>query len=255
MVFVLYLILYGLLFAVGACLYSFLNVIVFRIPRGESFLRGRSRCPSCGRELTAGDLVPIFSFLFLRGKCRTCGEKIPVRDTLTEGFGGALACLCFWQYGGSPKAILAFGFLFLLTATALIDADTMEIPDGFSIGIALLGGIAFFIFPEIDGKARLIGAVVVSLPLFLLTLLIPGAFGGGDIKLTAAAGLFLGWKLVLIALMLAILSGGGYGAYLLAKKKLGRKDHFAFGPFLCAGMGISLLWGEALLAWYWSLWW
>ena len=254
MVFVLYLILYSLLFAVGACLYSFLNVIVFRIPRGEGFLRGRSRCPSCGRELTAGDLVPIFSFLFLRGKCRTCGAKIPVRDTLTEGFGGALACLCFWQYGGSPKAILAFGFLFLLTATALIDADTMEIPDGFSIGIALLGGIAFFIFPEIDGKERLIGAVVVSLPLFL-TLLIPGAFGGGDIKLTAAAGLFLGWKLVLIALMLAILSGGGYGAYLLAKKKLGRKDHFAFGPFLCAGMGISLLWGEALLAWYWSLWW
>ena len=137
-----------------------------------------------------------------------------------------------------------------MTVTALLDWDTMEIADGCWIAVALLAVAAAFTLKNAAWPERLIGALAVSVPMLLLTLLIADAFGGGDIKLMAAGGLFLGWKLILAAAALAILGGGLYGGYLLAAKKKGRKDHFAFGPFLCAGMALSLLFGQSLIDWY-----
>lgn len=241
----------ALAFLLGASVFSFLNVIVYRVPKKESFVAGRSYCPSCGHTLSVLDLVPVLSYLVLRGRCRYCGEKIGPRDTFVEVFGGGTAIFCGYWYLDEPmRGVLYFAFFSVLTVVTLMDWDTMEIEDGCEIAILILAVISLFVVPEITIVQRLIGAVCVSVPMLILTILIPGAFGGGDIKLMAAAGLFLGWKLTLISTALGILFGGAYGIAVLVTKKLDRKDHFAFGPFLCMGMALGLLFGEQILDWY-----
>ncbi len=184
-----------LLFFAGACVFSFLNVIVYRVPKKMSFIRGRSACPACHHELGAADLIPIFSYLLLRGKCRYCGGKIGARDTLTEAAGGAAALFCaiYYGYDGGDyaKAVLVFAFAGVLTVVALMDLDTMEIADGCSIAIVVLTAAGLFFMKDITIGQRLIGMVCISVPMLLLAIAVPGAFGGGDIKLMAAGGLFL----------------------------------------------------------------
>lgn len=244
-----------LCFLLGASFFSFLNVVVWRLPRKESLVRGRSHCPSCGRVLTPWELVPCFSFLMLRGRCRSCGGKISVRDFWVEVLGGVLFVGCAVKFGvGSVRALLAFAVLFLLTAVALMDWDTMEIYDRFHAAILLCALLAIRFFPEIGLKDRLIGAVCVSVPMLILALVIPGGFGGGDIKLMFVLGLYLGWQQILLTAFFAILSGGFYAMYLLKKGKAGRKDHFAFGPFLCTGAGFAIFFGDGILGWYLSFW-
>lgn len=240
-------------FLLGACFYSFLNVVVWRLPRHESLVHGRSHCPSCGRVLTPWELVPCFSFLALRGKCYGCAAKIPSRDFWVEVLGGALFMGCAVRFGvGTPQALLSFALCFILTVVALMDWDTMEIYDRFHVAILLCAAVSLWLFPEVGLMERLMGSICVSLPMLLLALLIPGGFGGGDIKLMFVLGLYLGWKHTLLAAFFAILGGGSYALYLLKKRKAGRKDHFAFGPFLCAGAGLSMFFGDALLRWYTS---
>lgn len=151
------------------------------------------------------------------------------------------------------KIILMIVFLILLLLVAVVDARTMEIPNGFVLAVLGLGVAAAFMVPEILLWERLIGILCVSLPLLLITLIIPDAFGGGDIKLMGAAGLFLGWKLTLFSLYIGVLLGGAYGAWLLLSKKKGRKEHFAFGPYLCFGMAVAALFGDSILGWYMNL--
>jgi leader peptidase (prepilin peptidase)/N-methyltransferase len=238
---------------IGACIFSFLNVVICRVPQQMDFVRGRSHCTHCGHAFGAGDLIPVFSFLWLRGRCRYCGGRIPVRDTLVELLGGLVGVWCVSRYGWSAQAFLLFLFAAVLTAVAAVDADTMEIPDGFSLAALVLGGCACFVFPEIPLWQHLAGIPSASLILWLITLLVPNAFGGGDIKLMAACGLFLGIRLCLLALFLAILTGGIWGIYLLVSRRAGRGDCFAFGPFLCLGMAAAWTVGEPLLQWYLSL--
>ena len=254
-------ILLGLIrFLLGAALFSFMNVVAWRLPRGMDPLRGRSICPQCGATLEAADLVPVFSWLFLRGKCRRCGARIPVRYLLVEVLGGVLALGCTWRYGAayslpdglfgmSWAALLALGVCGVLLSIALIDAETQTIPDRLNAALAVLGVLRVLLSPA-GWPAHIIGALCVSVPMFLLCLAIDGAFGGGDIKLMAAAGLFLGWQNTLLAMFFGILGGGFYGIWLLAAKKAEKKDHFAFGPFLCAGIVLAMLFGEPILTWY-----
>ena len=243
-----------LCFLLGASIFSFLNVIICRLPKKESFVKGHSHCTACGTELKARDLVPVFSWLCLRGKCRYCGAPISGRETLLEIFGGAAAVICFFRSLQTPMAGLT-GYLLLcaLTVAAMVDLNTMEIPDGCHIFIALLAVVRAFTVPGVSIPGRLSGAVCVSVPMLLLALVINGAFGGGDIKLMAACGLFLGWKLVLPAFFLGAVIGGIQGVVLLAGKKAERKTRFAFGPGLCAGVLLSLLFGNAMIAGYLSL--
>jgi leader peptidase (prepilin peptidase)/N-methyltransferase len=257
------LILYIIIFMLGASVFSFLNVIVYRLPKGMNYISGRSACQSCGNELKWYHMIPVFSYLFLGGKCGFCKKKISFRYTLMELLGGALAVGTFRYYIGNQlinfeysnllKFLTAFAFICVLVTIAFIDMDTMEIPNGLVIFAAAFGLLSIFVFPEITLLDRAIGLFSVSVPFLLITLLIDGAFGGGDIKLMAATGIFLGWQLNLVALFLALLSGGGYAAYLLISKKKGRKEHFAFGPFLCAGVILSLFFGHTLLNCYLSL--
>ena len=220
-------------FLLGAALFSFMNVVAWRLPRNMDPLKGRSICPRCGRTLDAPDLVPVFSWLFLRGRCRHCGAPIPARYLLVEVLGG----------------VLALAVCGILLSIALIDAETQTIPDRLNFALAICGVAGTALSPA-GWRGHIIGAVCVSVPMFLLCLAIDGAFGGGDIKLMAAAGLFLGWQNTLLAMFFGILGGGVYGMYLLAAKKADKKDHFAFGPFLCVGIVLAMLFGEPVLGWY-----
>lgn len=246
-------ILNALVFAAGASVFSFMNVVIYRLPRKISFVRGRSHCPACGAMLKWYDMVPVLNWFYLRGKCRGCGARISFRYPAVECLGGVLALLCLGRFGWQYSAVTAFFLMAVLTAVAFIDADTMEIPNGLPILVFVLAVAGALLGMEPSLSSRLIGFFAVSAPMLLLTLAVPGAFGGGDIKLMAAAGAFLGWKLSLVAAFLAIVAGGIYGVYLLASKKKGRKEHFAFGPFLCAGIGAAVLWGDAILNWYLQL--
>ena len=248
-------------FMLGAALFSFMNVVAWRLPRGQSVTKGRSACPGCGATLTALDLIPVFSWLGLRGRCRHCGAPIAPRYLLMELFGGTLSLLCGSRFGSavalseglfgmSWAALVALAVMGILTAISLIDAETQIIPDRLNLALGLCAILMLLLVPEITPVQRLFGAVCISGPMLLLCLVIPGAFGGGDIKLMAAAGLLLGWQNTLVAAFLGVLGGGVYGAWLLAAKKAERKDHFAFGPFLCVGIGAAMLFGDAILHWY-----
>jgi leader peptidase (prepilin peptidase)/N-methyltransferase len=266
--------LYALIFVFGAVIGSFLNVLVYRIPRGLDFVRGRSFCPNCEHRLGALDLIPVFSYLALGRKCRYCHKPISARYMLVELLCGVLA-LCAWAafMGASPllqanaaflgnnapisapvaAAILYFAVLCILVVITLIDAETMEIPNGLNIALLVCGILAIFVAPELSLVSRVIGLLCISVPLFVIALIIPGAFGGGDVKLMAAAGFLLGWQATLVAAFIGILIGGAWGIYLMASGKKGAKAHFAFGPALCAGIATALFFATPLITWYLSL--
>ena len=243
-------------FFFGACIFSFLNVVIDRMPRQESVVKGRSHCTNCGRELKGLELIPCISYLCLGGKCRTCGVKIPVRDFLVEVAGGAAFIGCGIYFGCGSSGIISlrgavvFAYLGLLLVVALIDQDTQIIYDRFHVMILVLAVMAIWLFPEHGIINRLIGAVVISVPMLVLALLIPGAFGGGDIKLMAVSGFFLGVGPIVCAMFIGLLTGGGYGAFMLISGKLRKKDHFAFGPFLAVGLAVAVFVGDRLAGWY-----
>lgn len=247
------LILYLYAFLVGICIASFLNVVIWRLPQELSFVKGRSFCPTCHHQLNWYDLFPVFSYLFLRGKCRYCGHKIPVRDTVIEFLGGCIGMFCFYTYGLSWDTLVVFAVFMLLLTITMIDFDTMTIPNGLIIALIVPVGIFTVLHPEVSLVSRGIGFFIVSLPMYLLTVLIPDCFGGGDIKLIAVAGFLLGWKLTLLAFFISVLIGGGYAVYLLISRKTKKDAHIAFGPYLCAGIMVSLLYGEELIQAYLSL--
>ena len=244
-------VLWLLRFALGASIFSFLGIVIWRLPRGESVVKGRSHCPACGRTLSAAELVPCLSFLVQGGRCRGCGARIPARDFCLEVLGGVCSCACCAAFGGeTARAALAFAVLGILTVVAFMDIDTLEIYDRVPALMLVCGASAEFVFPGPGLKSRLLVCVIVSLPMLLLALVVPGGFGGGDIKLMAGAGFFLGARLTVVAAFLGILLGGGFGALLLAAKKADRKTRFAFGPFLCIGIAAAMFFGERIADWY-----
>ena len=247
------LILFFIIGMMGASIFSFLNVVVYRFPRKISFIKGTSMCETCHHRLYLWDMIPIFSWFILGGKCKYCKAKISIRNPLIELLGSICAMGLLYYYGYTTKMVLLFAFFSLLTVIALIDQDTMEIPNEFVIISLILGMVSIGVFTDLSPVSRILGIFIISVPMLILAIVIPGAFGGGDIKLMAACGILLGAKLEVIATFIAIMLGGIYGAILLISKKKERKEHFAFGPFLCIGMVVAILWGEAILNWYLTL--
>jgi leader peptidase (prepilin peptidase)/N-methyltransferase len=252
MLYVAYAVLYTLVFAIGAVLGSFYNVIIYRLPKKINFAKGFSFCPTCEHRLYPKDLVPIFSYLLLGGKCRYCKTRISPRYCIVDTICGAASLLC-WIYFDLSVAALYFVVFSVLLCITLIDADTQEIPDSLNLAILLCGIAAIWLQPDVDLLSRVIGIFVISVPLLLMALIVNGAFGMGDVKLMAAAGFLLGWQHTLVAFFIALLLGGGYGVAVLIMRKKGRKDHFAFGPCLAVGVFASLLAGQDLLGWYLSM--
>lgn len=234
----------------GACIGSFLNVVIYRLPRGSFFAQARSHCPDCGKQLGWRDLIPVAGFILLKGKCRYCGARISPRYPLVEAACAALAIFCFMRFGPDFRAALAFCVCAILLAVALIDYDTMEIPDRLVLALVPFAVCAVWLWPDTAIIGRVIGFFVISLPMLLLAVFINGAFGGGDIKLMAVCGFLLGWQNSLLAFFIALLIGGGCAIYLLASGKSKRGAHMAFGPYLCAGAAAALFFGEDIISFY-----
>ncbi|MBQ7677450.1 MAG: prepilin peptidase [Lachnospiraceae bacterium] len=242
--------LYVFAFVFGTVLFSFLNVVIYRLPRKENFITGRSKCPACGHVLSFLDMLPILSWVVLGRKCRYCGAKISARYAIVEALGGLAAVSSVAMFGLSVYAALVFAMCAVLTCVGFIDHDTMEIPDGLSLTAAILGTVAVFFTKGVAWYEHLIGLAVISVPMLILALLIPGGFGGGDIKLMAGCGLFLGWKNALFSFFVAAVIGGVYAVILILRKKRGRKDHIPFGPFLCMGVAAAIFAGDLVLDFY-----
>ena len=244
---------YICLFIFGACIASFVNVVIDRVPKGEQFVSGRSHCDACGHTLAWYDLIPIISYVVYRGKCHYCGAKIGMRQWWLEIVGGLLSCFCFYKYQFSLMTIGAFALGEILIAISFIDIDTMEIPDGLNIALAVVAIFFAFIDPSVSIISRIIGFFIVSGFMFLVCCIKEGAFGGGDIKMIAVLGFLLGWQMVLVGSFIAIVSGGIYAAILLLTHNIKLQEHMAFGPFLAAGCYIALLYGPQILNSYLSL--
>jgi len=236
-------------FIFGIILGSFLNVLIYRIPLKLDFVKGRSFCPACHHSLSAWDLFPVFSYLFLKGKCRYCHEKISLRYPLIELLTGILFVLVYIRYDISWLTLIGFALACDLIVLAMIDLDTMEFDDGFSIFILILGIIALILNPS-QITMTLLGLFVISVPMYLITLF-TGGFGGADIKLMGTAGLLLGFPNIVVAFFIGVITGGIQAVFLL-KKGQDKKSMMPFGPHLALGIFIAFLVAKPIIDWYLS---
>ena len=242
--------LYPAVFFIGMVVASFLNVIIYRLPRGLSLAQGRSICPACGAILERFELIPFVSYVILRGKCRHCGMHISLRYPFVELLGGLLAVLALSIYGFSLAALSVYVLFCALILIAFVDLATMEIPNSLIVFLLAPAIALIFYLPGVSLFSHAAGLLAMSVPLFVTAFSSPSSFGGGDIKVMAVCGLALGWQLGLFALAIAILSGGVYGIFLLARKHVNRQYHFAFAPFLALGVTLSLLFHEEIMYLY-----
>lgn len=235
----------------GGCIGSFLNVVIHRLPRKQSLLWPGSACPRCGRPIRPYENVPVLSWLMLRGRCRGCKARISPRYLLVELVVALLSVVCAWQFGLTLQALLMFALLAALLAVALIDWEHMIIPDGISLGFLALG----LLVSRIAGLGilnSLIGAVVGGGLLLVVAVAwekLRGieAMGGGDIKLMAAVGAFLGAVDALLVIFLGAFLGALFGTVLLRRNAQAR---IAFGTFLSAATFLVVFFGDVAVAWY-----
>ena len=236
----------------GLVVGSFLNVCIYRIPRNISVNgnHGRSMCAHCGKTLKGYDLVPLFSYLILGGKCRFCKKHISFRYPLVESTNALLWGLCVWFYGATAEAAIYAIFCSVLLVLSMIDWDTQEIPYRLQGVILGLGVISLFL-PGFSGiKERLIGMVVVSVPMVIITL-ISGGFGGGDIQLMAVSGFLLGYQNNLLAMIVGTILAAIVGVFVARRRKKDEeKMKIPFGPFLSIGLICALFWGQEIYRWY-----
>ena len=250
------LILFTILFYIIICLFgitigSFLNVCIYRIPKKENIATTRSHCMECNTQLKWYDLVPLFSWLFLRGKCRYCKAKISVQYPLVELANGIGYVWIVYVNGFNFISILYCLCFSAMLALSVIDLRTFEIPVGFNIFILGLGVVrAIYDFEHI--WTYIIGMVCVSGFLFILYLLTAGrGIGGGDIKLMAVAGLLIGWQNIIVALCVGCVLGSIIHVTLMLVLK--KERMLAFGPYLSLGIFLAMLYGKPLFDWYVSL--
>jgi len=234
----------------GTVIGSFINVCADRLPVGESLLRPASRCPACQHRLAITDLIPVFSYLWLRGRCRYCRAPIPQRVLAVELGMGLMFAFLWWRYGLTPElGIMSFYFC-LLTIILVIDLEHGLILNKVvypATGIALI--IAAFT-PDLGIVKGLMGGGLGLVVMFLLALLYRGGIGWGDVKMAGLVGVMVGFPRVLVALLLAIVGGGLVAGILLASKVKGRREAIPFGPFLSLAAMVTLLWGGDIMTWY-----
>lgn len=239
-----------IIFLYGIVIGSFLNVLIYRLPKHENIATKRSHCMECGYQLKWYDLIPLFSYLFLRGRCRKCGTRISIQYPIIEAANGILYVLIFLRYGLTIETLLYCLLFSALLALSVIDFRTFEIPVGFNIFILILGLVRV----ATDYKnwlLYLIGLVSVSLFLFAIFAISKGrGIGGGDVKLMAATGLLLGWKLNLLGFVMGCILGSVIHLIRMKVSKEGRT--LAMGPYLSLGVVLTVFFGEYIISWYMS---
>ncbi len=239
----------------GALVGSFLNVCIFRLPKGESIIIPGSHCPHCHHPIVFYDNIPLLSYLVLGGRCRYCKKSISAQYPLIEGI-AAISSLClFLRYGLSWSYLFYFSFVAALIVITAIDLYHQIIPDAISIpgvGFGLLGAL---ILPHITFFNSLMGTLLGGGSLFIIATLYQWLFkregmGGGDVKLLAMIGAFLGWEAVILTILLSSLIGSLTGILIMTLKGKDFKYAIPFGPFLSLGAVIALLYKDEIIFWY-----
>lgn len=243
-------------FIYGLLIGSFLNVCIYRIPLGKTVVKGRSYCPACTALIPWYCNIPVFSYLFLKGKCLYCKSKISPIYPVVELLNALSYLLVLYIYGFTLSGFFIMALFSILIIISFIDISLQIIPDGLVLLIGILGaGNAIYQILAFDAHWYnfVIGFFAASLLLLLLGLVYENGMGGGDIKLMAAAGLFIGWKLILLSLFVGALYGGVAALILILSKKGSLKSAVPFGPFLSLGIATCTLFGEQLLSLYLGL--
>ena len=253
---------------------SFLNVCIDRLPKGESIAFPPSHCESCHHKLGVLDLVPVFSYIFLRGKCRHCGVRIPIRLVIVELVTGVLYGFFFWKYSFSLELLVFIVYSSILILVFVIDLEKQLVLDVITFPAMIIAFVFAFFRPEIAsvnslgsgavyqavsqaasnaaGQAIIAllggvtGLVVMSIPFVIY----PSGMGMGDIKLAALVGLMTGYPLIILAILLSWISGGLIAGILLALKIKGRKDPIPAAVFMVVAALVTLLWGKEIWNWY-----
>lgn len=239
--------LYSIIFIYGIIFGSFLNVLIYRIPN-KSNITSRSHCMECGYELKWYDLVPVFSYIALKGKCRKCGKKISIQYPMVEVLNGVLWFVLFYCYGFQLKSVLYCVLISILIVISVIDFRTYEIPPVLNVLIGILG-IVQVISDKDNWLNYVIGFFSVSAFLLLLYYGSKGrAIGGGDVKLMAVCGLLLGWQLVLFGFVAGCLLASVIHSIRMKVSKEG--NVLAMGPYLAGGILCALLFGRQFIHWY-----
>jgi len=245
----------------GLLIGSFLNVVIYRVPAGESIVSPPSRCPGCGSEIKAYDNIPIISWLLLRGKCRNCGEPISVRYPLVELLTGVLFAVMAWKFGFSWE-LPAFLFLAAVgVALAAIDLDTRRLPNVITLP-AYPVALVLFLLPAIldsrwpDYGRALAAGVILFAFYFLLAFIYPAGMGFGDVKLSGLVGLYLGWLgwgALIVGGFLGFALGAIVGVALMVRGRAGRKTALPYGPFMLLGALIAIFVADPISSWYLGL--
>ncbi len=251
-------VLFGLL---GAAIGSFLNVCIDRIPAGKSLVYPPSHCDACGHRLAVKDLIPVFSYLWLRRHCRYCQATIPWRLFWVELGSGLLLAFIYWQYGLSVDFAITAAYCYLFIVLMVIDLEHKLILNKIvypAMVVALL--ISIFLpqsgiisLPWPGAVNGIIGGGIGFVFLLIPALIYRGGMGWGDVKMAALIGLITGFPLVIVSLLMGVILGGLVAGILLLLKKKKRKEPIPFGPFLAVATIVTLLWGSNILNWYLGL--
>ena len=257
----------------GMAFASFLNVIIDRLPENKSIVSPPSQCPACGHRLSPLDLIPVFSFLQLRGRCRYCQSAIPKRVLFVEISGAVLFGYLFWRYGFQPTLFILIFHCCVLLLLLVIDLERGILPNKITYPAILISlVISFLISPlaitDPDGELPLWLSSAVpqsgvlnamlgggcALATFLIIFIVSrGGIGFGDVKTALLIGLMCGFPMVITALIISFITGGAVALILLAARRKGRRDTLPFGVFLSPCTAITLLWGAKILTWYLNL--
>ncbi len=246
--------------ALGLFVGSFLNVCIDRLPRGESIVRPPSHCASCDRKLRLIDLLPLVSYIWLRGRCRYCDAGIPIRLPVVEAATALLFGFLFWKFGLGLELAVFLVYTSILVIIFVIDLEhhlVLDIITYPAMGIAIIvsffwHGLPYFstFWPQLGVESALLGGVIGAAIIAVPFLLYRGGMGLGDIKLGALLGLMTGFPLIIMAILFSWIGGGLVAIVLLALRIKGRKEAIAFAPFMVTAALVTLLWGEVIYRWY-----
>jgi leader peptidase (prepilin peptidase)/N-methyltransferase len=256
-------------FIFGLIVGSFLNVCIYRIPRNISIINPSSSCPSCGTPIKPQDNIPLISYIILKGRCRKCSGKISMRYPLVELLNGILYWSVLKYFGMGWHLLFLFAFVSAMIVIIFIDLEFQLIPDVITIPGVVIGILgASLILPDpfvyssfypfanipIVGFVNSAAGMLLGGGLFyLIAVVSKGGMGGGDIKMMAMVGAFMGWKAVLLTTFIGSLTGSLAGIFLMVFKGKGRKTKIPFGPFLSFGAIITLFSGGSILRWYFNI--
>ena len=239
----------------GFILGSFLNVCIYRIPLKKSIIKPSSFCPACGTTIKFYDNIPVASWLILKGRCRNCSSYISVRYPIVEIIAGIISLALFLRYGPTMSYFLYLTFILSLIVISFIDFDHMIIPDLISIPGIIIGFAASFLLPDLKWAESLIGIIAGGGILFITAFMFEKltgkeGMGGGDIKLLAMIGAWMGWKLLPVTILIAALTASIYGGLFILLSKKDSQTRIPFGPFLSYAAIVSFFFGNDIMIWY-----